>query len=106
MLESRVANDAFWAYIDRLFEITPTNNGLAASQLPEIADYVGLDVSKFQECLDSGKYANKIQQQIQQAQAAGGRGTPHSIIISGDQKIPIQGAQPIESVKALIDSLL
>lgn len=99
-------NDAFWAYTDRLFEITPANNGLDASQLPVIADYVGLDVNKFNECLDSGKYAKKVQEQSKQAQAAGGRGTPYSVIIAGDQKIPIPGALPIDSVKSLIDSLL
>lgn len=99
-------NEAFWAYTDRLFEITPANNGLLESQLPEIAQYVGLDVGKFQECLDSGKYAKKVQDHSQQAQAAGGRGTPYSVIVSGDQKVPIPGALPVDSVKALIDPLL
>lgn len=99
-------NEAFWAYTDRLFEITPANNGLDASQLPAIAEYVGLDVNKFNECLDSGKYAQKVKDQTQQAQAAGGRGTPYSVIIAGDKKVPIPGALPVDSVKALIDPLL
>src|SRR3990172_9755410 len=30
-------NDAFWKYADRLFEVTPSNNGLDATQLPVIA---------------------------------------------------------------------
>ena len=99
-------NDGFWAYTDRLFEITPSNNGLADSQLTDIATYVGLDINKFQECLDSGKYTAKVQGQSQEAQTAGGRGTPYSVIIAGDQKIPIPGALPFESVKSTLDSLL
>jgi len=99
-------NKSFWDYIDRLFEITPSNNGLAESQLSDIAKYVGLDVDKFQKCLDSGKYTKKVQDQSQQAQAAGGRGTPYSVILVGDQKIPIPGALPFESVKSTLDSLL
>lgn len=99
-------NETFWAYLDRLISITPANNGLLASQLPEIAEYVGLDVNKFQACLDSGKYAKKIQEQIQQAQAAGAQGTPYSVIISGDKQVPIPGALSVDGVKALIDPLL
>lgn len=99
-------NDGFWAYIDRLFEITPSNNGLQDGQLSEIAQYVGLDVDKFNECLESGKYKNKIQNQINEAQKAGARGTPYSVIIVGDQNIPIPGALPYEQVKATLDSLI
>lgn len=100
-------NDAFWKYTDRLFEITPSNNGLQLAQLGDIADYVGLDRTKFQTCLDSGKYASKVQEQAQQAQAAGGRGTPYSIIVTEDgQKIPINGALPFAQVQAMIDSVL
>ncbi|PLX24513.1 hypothetical protein C0580_05035 [Candidatus Parcubacteria bacterium] len=99
-------NDAFWAYIDRLFEVSPTNNGLPESALPEIAEYVGLDVGQFQSCLDSGKYADKVSDHTAQATAAGGTGTPYSVIVSGDTKVPIPGALPIEQVKSLIDPLL
>lgn len=99
-------NDGFWAYTDRLFEITPSNNGLADSQLTDIAKYVGLNINTFEECLDSGKFASKVQGQANDAQAAGGRGTPYSVIIAGDQKIPIPGALPFDSVKSTLDSLL
>lgn len=99
-------NDGFWAYIDRMFEITPSNNGLAESQLTDIAKYVGLDVNKFQECLDSGKFTSKVQGQTSDAQAAGGRGTPYSVILVGDQKIPIPGALPFESIKSTLDTLV
>jgi protein-disulfide isomerase len=99
-------NDGFWAFTDRLFEITPSNDGLSESQLTEIADYAGLNVGKFQECLDSGKFASKVQGQARDAQAAGGRGTPYSVILAGDQKIPIPGALPFDSVKSTLDSLI
>lgn len=100
-------NDGFWAYLDRLFEITPSNNGLDASQLPQIAEDVGLDRAKFETCLSSGKYTNKVSDQYNQATAAGGRGTPYSVIVTKDgQKIPLSGAVPFEQVKTVIDPLL
>lgn len=99
-------NDGFWKYIDRLFEITPSNDGLAESQLPQIAEDVGLDRKKFESCLDSGKFTAKVQSQLREGEAAGMRGTPYSIIVVGDQQIPLSGAQPFSQVKAIIDSLL
>ncbi|MFH1667454.1 MAG: thioredoxin domain-containing protein [Candidatus Komeilibacteria bacterium] len=99
-------NDGFWAYTNRLFEITPGNNRLEPSQLPEIADDIGLDVDQFEECLASGKYAAKVQDHVKQAQVAGGKGTPYSVIVAGDQMSPLSGALPSEQLKAIIDSLL
>ncbi len=100
-------NDKFWAYVDRLYETTPANNGLDPAELPKIAAYVGLDVSKFNTCLSSGRYDEKIRADIENAQATGGAGTPWSIIISKDgTKTAINGAQPYAAVKQTIDALL
>ena len=99
-------NDGFWKYLDRLFEITPSNDGLDLAQLPQIAEDVGLNRKKFEECLNSGKYASKIQEQIQAAQAAGGQGTPYSVVVAGGQKIPVSGAVPLAQLKTIVDSAL
>lgn len=100
-------NDKFWAYLDRIYEITPSNNGLEESQLPKIAEDVGLNRQKFEDCLSSGKYAKKVQSDAQDAQNAGGAGTPYSVVIGLDgTKTPISGAQPYEAVKAAIDAAL
>lgn len=99
-------NDGFWAFTDKLFEVTPANNGLDLAQLPIIAQQVGLNKKKFETCLNSGKYAAKVQQQANQATKAGARGTPYSIIISGDTHIPLNGALPFEQVKSTIDTIL
>lgn len=99
-------NESFWKYTDRLFEITPSNNSLNIDQLPQIAKEIGLEKQKFQACLDSEKHADKIRDHAEQAQTAGGKGTPYSIIIAGDQKIPISGALPLSALKAIIDPLL
>ena len=100
-------NDKFWEYLDRVYEITPTNNGLDPKELPKIAEYVGLNVADFNACLDSGKYAQRIEEDLQNASATGGGGTPWSIVIAKDgKKYPINGALPYENVKQLIDFTL
>src|SRR3989344_572624 len=74
-------NDKFWAYSDRLYEVTPSNNGLDPAELPKIAQYVGLDVAKFNTCLASTKYDAHIEDDVQNATATGGNGTPWSIVV-------------------------
>jgi len=99
--------DGFWAYIDRLFEITPSNNGLDLNELPKIAQYIGLDVNKFTTCLASGKYIKHIEEDTQNATATGGNGTPWSIVVAKNgKKYPLSGAQPYASVRQLIELAL
>ena len=74
--------------------------------LPVIAEEVGLDRARFESCLDSGKYAEVVQEQFDDAVAAGARGTPHSIMIVGDQFVAIPGAQPYASVRSAIEAAL
>lgn len=99
--------EKFWAYTNMIFQTTNSNNSLDPFELPKIAQAVGLDVKAFNTCLSSGKYATKIEADYQDAIKAGGRGTPNSILISKDgTKTTVQGAQPYESLKAIIDALL
>ena len=100
-------NDTFWKYADRLYEITPSNDRLDPAELPKIAQYVGIDVSKFNDCLSSGTYAEHVANDLENAVATGGRGTPWSIFVAPDgTKFPVNGAQPYEAVKQLIDNTL
>ena len=100
-------NDAFWRYIDKIFEVTPSNDGLDLAKLPQIAQDLGLDRGAFEACLSGGEFAKKIDEQMKDAAAAGAQGTPYSLIITKDGKsIPINGALPYPSVKAMIDQAL
>lgn len=101
-------NDAFWRYADRFFELTPSNNQTDTQTiLPQIAGEIGLDVNKFNTCLASGKYDEHIQDDLDNATATGGNGTPWSIVITASgKKYPLSGAQPYEAVKQLIELAL
>lgn len=100
-------NDGFWKYADRLFEVTPSNDGLDPTELPKIAAYVGLDVVAFSACTASDRYDAHIEADAQNAQATGGQGTPWSIIVTkSGTKYPLSGAQPYESVKQAVETAL
>ena len=92
-------DEAFWKYADRIFAITPSNDGLDTSELPRIAEYVGLNVQSFNACLASGKFKNKIQADIDRGVIDGVNGTPSSFIIKNGQVVgTIPGALPYQSV--------
>ena len=101
----------FWEYLNTIYVRTNSNDSLPTTELPKIAKDVGLDVKAFETCLASGKYAAKVEADYQDAvSAAKGQsqvGTPNSIIVSKDgTRTVIQGAQPYENVKRVIDALL
>lgn len=95
-------NEKFWAYLDKVFELTPSNNGLDLALLPRIAKEIGLDEQAFEACLNSGKYAEKVERQYQEGLRLGVNGTPGSFI----NGTPIRGALPYENIKAIIDAEL
>jgi len=99
-------DDAFWKYTDRVFEITPSNNGLDVAELPKIAQYIGLDVGSFETCLESGKFRAKIQQDIDDGIIDGVNGTPSSFILKNDKRVgAIPGAQPFEAVMQMLSAI-
>lgn len=99
-------NDGFWKYADRLFEVTPSNNGLNLDRLPIIAEEVGIDKVAFQKCLSSNRYTSEIESQVEDLFAIGANGTPYSVVMFQGQQAPILGAQPLEAMRRVIGSLL
>lgn len=100
-------NEAFWKYADRLFEITPSNDGLDPAELPKIATYIGLNATTFSACASRGRYDAHIQANADNAVATGGNGTPWSVVVAKNgKKYPLSGALPYESVKQILEAAL
>ena len=96
-------NDAFWNYVDKIFERTTSNGtGFALDKLGPLAAEVGVNQVQFQSCLDSGKYTKLVQDQIADGTSAGVSGTP-STFINGQLVV---GAQPVSAFKTIIDQEL
>ncbi len=74
-------NDGFWNYINRLYEITPSNNNLDLKVLPEIAEHVGLDKTLFEACLDNNTYKDFVKDAFDEAISVGANGTPFNVLI-------------------------
>jgi protein-disulfide isomerase len=100
--------DKFWAYIDRVYELTQGNDSLDAAQLPAIAGELGLDVNKFKECQTSGAGMEKVSNDYASGIKAGINGTPGNILL--DTKTgatyEIPGAVPYDQLKQMIDNFI
>lgn len=100
--------DAFWSYVDKIFEKTTSNGtGFALDQLGPLASEVGVNQSTFQSCLDSGKYAQLVKDQIADGTTGGVNGTPSTFVVDskGSTKLVV-GAQPVDAFKTVIDQVL
>ncbi|MDP2704790.1 MAG: thioredoxin domain-containing protein [bacterium] len=100
-------NQAFWSYLDKIFETTNSNDSLDLAQLPRLATAIGLNETDFNECLSSGRHNAAVLQSVEEAVKAGARGTPYSVIIAKNgEKVVINGAEPLVNIKTKIDALL
>jgi protein-disulfide isomerase len=79
-------------------------------RLTALAESVGLDMADFQDCYNSGKYKDRVQQDFDDATAAGINGTPFFIMtykVNGETKTEtIDGAQPITEFQQKIEAAL
>ena len=96
----------FWEMHDKIFsEQEKQGQGTIQFSIGDIknwASQIGLNMSAFNQCLDSGKYKSEIEKDVADGSAYGVSGTP-TLYINGN---PIVGAQPFSAFKAIIDSEL
>lgn len=93
--------DKFWEFADATFaDASLSKQG--EDGIRQTASSIGLNMNKFNSCLDSGKYADKVNTDYQEGLTNGVTGTP-ATFINGQL---IKGAVPFESFKQIIDSLL
>jgi protein-disulfide isomerase len=128
--------EMFWKYTDKLYATTGSNNSLDdgvyntpepvptgpdgkpyytekkprsstdAGQLTDMAVSLGLDKTTFESCLKNSDTASLVAADLADGTKNGINGTPTSYVLAGGKQIEIQGAQPIATVKAMIDEAL
>lgn len=96
----------FWQMHDAIFdEQEKLGSGtvqFTADDVKKWAANIGLDTSKFNQCLDSGKYKAEVEKDLADGSAAGVNGTP-ATFINGRL---VSGAQPFAAFKVIIDEEL
>jgi protein-disulfide isomerase len=102
----------FWEMHAYLFgNVLGENAGsFTDKRLKAIAQKVGLNMSQFNSCYDSGKYKDRVQKDFADGQAAGVTGTPSFVItytVKGETKSErIDGAQPFSTFQQKLEAAL
>jgi len=99
-------NTAFWKFADLVFGEKETNTMTDMTRLPEFAETSGVLKADFNACLSSGRHAATVAGSADEAMAAGGAGTPHTLVLVGGESGIVKGAQPYAVVKQIIDNLV
>jgi len=89
----------YWEMHDILFE---NQQALSLSSYKSWAKGIGLDSTRFDSCIDSGKYAQAVSNDLNYGQQVGVQGTP-AFFING---ILISGACPYSTFSQAIDAEL
>jgi len=98
---SMCANEqnAFWAFHDKIFE---NQDKLGADLYLQIAGDLNLNMSAFEDCVNSNKYKDQVQADSDFALSLGVQSTP-TFFING---LAIVGAQPLTAFTQVIDKEL
>ena len=102
----------FWEMHDALFAnvLGEDVGSFTDRRLAAIAEKAGLDMTEFNECYNSGKYEDQVQQDFEDGQAAGISGTPGFVItytVNGETKTKlIEGAQPFSAFQVELEAIL
>jgi len=99
------ANDQekFWEMHDKVFGGMSEWSGRDVANITKrYASELGLDEAEFASCLDSGKYTEEVQKDMQDGAKAGVTGTP-AFFVNG---IFVGGSKPFAVFKQIIDSEL
>jgi protein-disulfide isomerase len=92
----------FWEYHDRLFERQEEWASLGIPKFREYAADLGLDTERFNECLDSGKYAAEVAADLREGERIGVSATP-TYFINGRK---LTGALPYSTFQGVVEEAL
>jgi protein-disulfide isomerase len=96
----------YWAYHDALFGGQDKLSTERTFYLA-LANQLGLDIAKFQACIDGHMTKAEVEKDYQDGIAAQVQGTPATFVVDKKGKVKlISGAQPYEAFKAAIDTAL
>lgn len=102
----------FWQMHDKLFADNVAGR-MSSEQFKKDAVDLGLDQVKFSQCLDSGKYQDRVYQEMLEGKNAGVTGTPTSFV-NGNiypgaypfEDFTAPDGQPEKGMKSIISELL
>jgi len=99
-------NSAFWTFSDLIYDGRNIDQGTNVTKLAKYAETSGVDANEYSACVKEGRMKQAVEDSIRDGYDAGARGTPYTILLVGNQQAVINGAQPYDTVKGIVENLI
>jgi len=98
----------YWGYHNILFDnwAGEKTGWINMGSLKEFGSKIGLNITEFENCLNSHKYYQKVVDNENYAKRIGINATPYFLIFNNEEFIRIVGAQELEKFQNVIDQLI
>lgn len=98
---------AFWKFIDLMQATAPDEERFDPADYDLLVTQLGIPVEAFNACMAQGTFAEKVEQDFEDALGAGAIASPYSVVlIEGKAPVPINGSIPYAAVKNIIETSL
>ena len=99
--------EKYWKYHDELYKNWggERTGWITRESLNKFAVSVELDLNKFNQCINEGKYQNQVLEHYEFGQEIGIDATPSFLVFNDEKIIKIRGNQPLEVFLKTIDEL-
>ncbi|HMA77570.1 MAG TPA: thioredoxin domain-containing protein [Candidatus Paceibacterota bacterium] len=99
-------NNAYWEFLDELYEEKETNEFTTMDALDDFAARAGVSRTRFAECRELNAMPGVVQEDFDEAIAADVLGVPHTFVYVDGQEGVINGAQTTNTIRNIINNLL
>lgn len=96
----------FWRYLDRLYQITPSNDGLDPGELYTVGEYAGINSADLRSCLDVGDGKVRVREDRAEADRNDIVVAPTVVVLRKGQSPIILPGSSLGPLKAAIETLL
>lgn len=103
-IASQLGSAGFWKYADTIFN---NQASLSPAYSAQLAQQFGADMTKYNQCISASTYQKNIDADTAEAEAAGGNGTPFTIVLNTKtgKAAPVSGALPYAQIMGVIKGL-
>ncbi len=101
-IAEQAGNTGWWKFADTVFA---NQSGMGDALYLSVAQSLHIDIAKYQACVTAKKYQNKIDADSQEAETAGGNGTPFTVVYGNGKQVPVSGALPYAQIMSVIQQV-
>jgi len=100
-IAEQLGNSGWWKFADDDFA---NQANIGADFFTAEAQKLGVDMTKYNNCIKNSTYLTKIESQITEAESNGGTGTPFTVVVNTKtgKQYPISGALPLAQLQAVV----